>query len=147
MFLDGFKIPLQAQKCSNCKACPYEKHLLGVCLSFLLTNLLQTLPLGQPFLLCFSPCSSSNIKCFFDQDLIWGMECLSLFSLFFMCLECAGMYVNTFQSPDSLFFFPFWTCHCLTASFQFLLELCKFQQDFFYFFILGRGEEKIIAIR
>lgn len=109
-------------------------YLLGVCLPFSLTNLLQTLPLGLQFLLCFST-GSSNMKCFLDKDSIWGTECLSLLSLFFMCLECAGMYVNTFQSPNSLFFSSLsWTCHCLTASFQFLLEFYKFQQDFFPFF-------------
>lgn len=31
LFLDGFKIPLRAQKCSNCKACPSAKFLLRVC--------------------------------------------------------------------------------------------------------------------
>lgn len=142
MFLDGFKIPLQAQKCSNCKACPYEKHLLGVCLSFLLTNLLQTLPLGQPFLLCFSPCSSSNIKCFFDQDSVWGMECLSLFSLFFMCLECAGMYVNTFQSPDSLFFFPLLDLPLPDCFIPISVRTLQVPARFFLFFYFGEGGGK-----
>lgn len=99
LFLDGFKIPLQAQKCSNCKACPYEKYLFGVRLPSSLTDLPQTLHLGPQFLFPF--CTwSSDIKCFFHLD---PMECLSLLSLFFMCLECAGMYVNTSQSHDPLF--------------------------------------------
>ena len=109
LFLDGFKIPLQVQKCLNCKACPYEKYLLGGCLPFSLTNFPGTLHLGLEYLLCFSMLSS-NMKCFFFSDPSFkdsalGMECLSLLSLFFMCLECTGIYVNTFQNQNLLFSF------------------------------------------
>lgn len=52
------------------------------------------------------------------KDSLLGMECLSLLSLFFMCLECAGMYINTLRSQDSLFL-PSCTCHCLTAHTNF----------------------------
>lgn len=88
------------------------KHVLmrsiySVCTCPSLMNLSGTLHLGLQILLCFSLCRN-NIAHFFHsdpsfKDTILGMVCLSPRSLFYISLECSGMYVNTFQSQDWLF--------------------------------------------
>ena len=86
---------------------------------------------------------SSNMKCFFSSDPSFkdsalGMECLSLLSLFFMCLECTGIYVNTFQNQNLLFSFTV----VLAIAWLLHTNFCRTLQVLARFFW-----RKIIAIR